>query len=381
MFKWDVQRVAAAIHAEVAEGQSLEFKAELPDRTDKGKAEFLKDVSALANATGGAILFGVVEKSGKAESLAGLQLSNPDAEVLRLSQILEAGIEPRVAGIQFAPLKLGESDVLVVDVPQSFDAPHRYLFNGHSRFVQRAGNHVSELNYDQLRSAFNRSGERVSRIREQWASDFGLAKAWRPFRDGPVCVLRLSSLLAADGRQVIDPQTAQDFWSDLIQSDWGGGSPIYNYEGLVVAPGRQERDIEAYTQVHRSGAITSYRVVGREWEGDNIFIPGWAERFLLEALPKAHGFLRAQGIAGSAILHMGISNLRGRKFVFTDHGFTSHSSVTIDRLELPEVLIDNLSDELNLDAMMKPGFDLIWQAYGQPRCGNYTPDGIWKRQY
>lgn len=377
MFKWDVERVAAVINAEVAEGQSLEFKAELPDRSDKGKAEFLKDVSALANASGGAILFGVVEEGGKAESLSGLQLTDPDAEVLRLSQILESGIEPRVAGIQFAPLTLGESDVLVVDVPQSFDAPHRYLFNGHSKFVQRSGIHVSELTFDQLRSAFSRSNERVLRIREQWASEFGLAKAWKPFRDGPVCVLRVSSLLAADGRQVIDPQTAQGFWSNLIQSDWGGGSPIYNYEGLVVAPGRHEPDVEAYTQVHRTGAVTSYRIVGREWEGDDIFIPGWAERFLMEALPKAHKFLQSQGIAGSAMVHIGITRLDRRKFVYTEHGFAAQSSANIKQLELPELLIENLSDELDLHAMLKPGLDLIWQAYGLQCCGNYGPDGTW----
>lgn len=377
MFKWDVERVAAAINAEVAEGQSLEFKAELPQRSDKAKAEFLKDVAALANASGGAILFGVVEKGGKAEALAGLQLSNSDAEVLRLSQILESGIEPRVAGIQFTPLKLGESYVLVVDVPQSFDAPHRYLFNGHSKFVQRSGTHVSELTFDQLRSAFNRSSERVSRIREQWASDFGLAKSWKPFRDGPVCVLRVSSLLAADGRQIIDPQTAEGFWSSLIQSDWGGGSPIYNYEGLIVAPGRREPDVEAYTQVHRTGAITSYKIVGREWEGDDIFIPDWAERFLMEAFPKAHNFLRSQGIAGSAIVHIGITRLHGRKFVFTD-GLPQQVSANVKQLQLPELLIDDLSEELDLHTILKRGFDLIWQAYGQPKCRNYAPDGVWK---
>jgi hypothetical protein len=271
VFKWNVERVAAAINAEVAEGQSLEFKAELPERSDKAKAEFLKDVSALANASGGAILFGVAEEGGKAESLAGLQLSDPDAEVLRLSQILESGIEPRIAGIQFAPLKLGDSDVLVVDVPQSFDAPHRFLFNGHSKFVQRSGTHVSELTFDQLRSAFNKSHERLERLRAQWADAFSLEHVWKPLRRGPVAVLRVSSLLSADNRQVIDPQAATENWSDFIRSDWGGGSPIYNYDGLAIAPSRNDDEVAAYTQVHRTGAITSYTLVGREYEGADLF--------------------------------------------------------------------------------------------------------------
>lgn len=377
MFKWDIDRISAVMHAQAAEGQSLEFKSQLPAASDRGKAEFLKDVSAMANAAGGAILFGVNEKSGAAESLSGLQLADPDAEIRRLSQILESGVEPRLAGVQFCPFKLGDSDVLVVNVPQSFDAPHRFLFNGHSKFVRRVGTHVSELTYDQLRAAFDLSSERISRIREQWAIDFSLSRLWKRLREGPVCVLRLSSLVSADGRQTIDPQDARNRWTDLIQSEWAGGSPAYNYEGLIAAPGHED-SLVGYTQVYRTGAITSYRVVGTEWKGDNLFIPGWAERFLMEALPKSVDFLRNSGIAGSAVIQIGITELSGYKFGYTDHGFSYAASGNLERLELPELLIDDFAQDINYHALLRPGFDLIWQSYGQANCRNYREDGSWK---
>jgi predicted HTH transcriptional regulator len=44
------------------ESERLEFKAILPDR--EGKHEFLKDVSAMSNANGGVIVYGITVVSG-----------------------------------------------------------------------------------------------------------------------------------------------------------------------------------------------------------------------------------------------------------------------------------------------------------------------------
>jgi hypothetical protein len=52
------------------EAQVLEFKRALPDRSDKGHAEFLKDVCAFANADGGDLVYGIAEKDARASSLA-----------------------------------------------------------------------------------------------------------------------------------------------------------------------------------------------------------------------------------------------------------------------------------------------------------------------
>src|SRR5690242_11124447 len=194
----------------------------------------------MANAAGGAILYGISERASAADAASGLRFTDADAEIRRLSQVVQSGVEPRIAGIRFSTITLEDGDVLAVDVPQSFDAPHRYLFSGHSKFVQRVGTHVSELTYDQLRAAFDRSNQRLASIRQEWLADFGLTRLWRALPQRPICVIRLSSLLSADGRQTVDPQDAMSRWSDLIQSSWYGGSPSYNYEGLVVAPSRDD---------------------------------------------------------------------------------------------------------------------------------------------
>lgn len=378
MFKWDASRIAAIMNAQATEGQTLEFKAELPDRSDRGRAEFLKDVSALANASGGAILFGVVEEKGAAESLSGLRLDDPDAEVRRLSQILESGIEPRIAGIKLAPVCLGDSDVLVVDVPESLDAPHRYLFNNHSKFVQRVGTHTSELSYDQLRTAFNRTSARMDKLRRQWEEQLTLRNLWKPIIDGPACVVRLASLSSADERQVIDPKIAYEHWSKLIFPDWGGGSPAFNYEGVVAYQSRSADTQSALVQVNRYGSISAYRTA-RLLIDDRPLIPSVViGDFIIQAAKKLIEFSLAIGLRGSALLNVGLVRLSGFEFATRDrYGFGSELAAGPPEITMPEFWIDDLENSGVVDHLMRPGFDLIWQSFGWAECPEFSAEGMW----
>src|SRR5687768_16912032 len=118
----------------IEEGQTLEFKKALPEPSDKGKAEFLKDVTALANADGGQIVFGINEKAGKAYSLEPLALEDRDHEQRRLLQILESQIEPRITGLKLEWVEIEARSYCVVSVPRSYAAPHRCFHNGQTRF-------------------------------------------------------------------------------------------------------------------------------------------------------------------------------------------------------------------------------------------------------
>jgi hypothetical protein len=378
MLNWDAARIATIINAQASEGQSLEFKSELPDRSDKGKAEFLKDVSAMANASGGTILFGVAEKRGAADSLAGLRFHDPDAEVRRLSQILESGAEPRIAGVTLSPISIGDSDVLVVDVPESLDAPHRYLFNNHSKFVQRMGTHTSELSYDQLRAAFNRTSARMDKIRSRWDDQLELKKLWRPMISGPVCIVRLASLMLADERQVIDPKVAYEHWSNLIFPGWGGGSPAFNYEGVVAYQSRGQDTQAALVQVNRHGSISAYRTA-RLLGDDRPIIPSIVVGdFIIQAAKKLIDFSLLVGMRGSAVLNVALIRLSGFEFATRDrYGFDSELSAGIDKIEMPEFWVDDLENPGVVDHLVRPGFDLLWQSFGWAECPEFNPEGVW----
>jgi len=84
---------------EVREGKTIEYKAALPDASRECKKEFLADVSSFANASGGHLIYGISEENGVPVDLCGLSNINPDAEILRLENMIRDNIEPRIAGI------------------------------------------------------------------------------------------------------------------------------------------------------------------------------------------------------------------------------------------------------------------------------------------
>ena len=86
----------ALLNNQVPEGKTIEYKEILPSNSDKDKVKFLAGVSAFANTDGGDFIIGIKAKDGIPTNLVGIKSANLDEEVLRLEQILQNLIEPRI---------------------------------------------------------------------------------------------------------------------------------------------------------------------------------------------------------------------------------------------------------------------------------------------
>ncbi len=123
----------------VLEGRSFDFKAEAIGRGDRDKREFLADVCAFANASGGDLILGVQTKDGAADEVCGIEVDNPDEEKLRLINVVQDGLEPRISSlyIEWRPMD-GKRGVMVVRVHRSWSAPHRVTFLKDMNFFMSA---------------------------------------------------------------------------------------------------------------------------------------------------------------------------------------------------------------------------------------------------
>lgn len=123
--QWGITDLEALIGQE--ETSSLEFKdARSLLNEDKKKDEIAKDVSAMANAAGGVIVYGIGEDSkGLATRLAPIE--NRKGLVEWLEQVIANNIEPKVQGVLIHPIKLPEDKVAIaVEVPKATSlAPHQ----------------------------------------------------------------------------------------------------------------------------------------------------------------------------------------------------------------------------------------------------------------
>jgi predicted HTH transcriptional regulator len=161
----------ALVDNEVAEDKVTEYKQELPGGGESQRKEFLYDVTAFANASGGDLIFGVKEQGSRATGLTGLRVGDESAEVQRLDSIVRAGVEPRIPGIsyKFIPLSSGGS-VLILRVPRSWALPHVVKLGGTFRFYSRNANGKYPLDVGELRALFALSettSERVKNFRRE----------------------------------------------------------------------------------------------------------------------------------------------------------------------------------------------------------------------
>lgn len=134
-----IDDVRALIDSQVREGQEIEFKEDLSTKKrssdawregrlgDAAKQTILKQVTAFANAYGGALLLGIGESQTKprvAERVSPIPRCADLAERLKL--VVRDGVEPQVPNVEIAAIPMEDDDgVVVVRVGASRMAPHR----------------------------------------------------------------------------------------------------------------------------------------------------------------------------------------------------------------------------------------------------------------
>lgn len=362
------------------ESNTLDFKRSLPSSSDRDKSEFLKDICAFANSEGGDLVYGIEEADGVANKLTPIATEPADTACRRLRQILDAGLEPRHSGITFHVVQVSEGYILVIRVLTSFDGPHRYIYNNHSRFVMRSGTHTTELTYDQLRVAFDRTAtlaEKARNFRDSRIDAIVARKTWKPIVAGPICVLHLIPISSMSGRRSIDIRALHNNYTTFILSDWGGGSRTLNLDGLVVHPGYSKENSEMYTfnQVFRSGAIEALRYGGLTIDPDRHFIPSTSiANFFRESTSRFIEALKSLGFTGPAIISSALLFIGDYQFALSN---SSYKFADREHLILPEHWVDNLESITNIDTVIQPMLDVLWQSFGIERCTEYDRDGNW----
>ena len=111
--QWDASDLQALIGQE--ETSNLEFKrSDALDNTDGNKRELAKDVSAMANAAGGVIVYGIGEKDNLADGLDQGTMQTKEW----IDQVLTSNIEPKIPNvtIQRIPLACGRF-AFALDIP------------------------------------------------------------------------------------------------------------------------------------------------------------------------------------------------------------------------------------------------------------------------
>ena len=367
------------------ESTTLDFKQALPGSADKDKHELLKDVCAFANTEGGDLVYGISESEGTAGDFAPIVGELPDAASRRILQVLDAGLDPRVQGVQIRHVDVEGGYVLVLRVPASFDGPHCVRVNINRRFVMRNGTTTSDLSFDQLRAGFDRTATLAERAR-QFIRDRLQAVVKRegsaPVQEGPVWAIHLVPISGLAGRHSVDLQPVHaNGFAAFIDNDWGqGAGRSFNLDGLLVHSGDREVGYHAYTQLFRTGAMEAVSVGGGEREisggGNRKFV--WSNDMTKFFRGKVAEFISASkgwGFTGPAVLSFAVLNVEGFELHFENSPrFPAHAVADRAHLIGPEVWLpslDTIKLDIELDGIVRPMMDVLWQAFNVTRCGDF----------
>ena len=369
----------ALLDNQVAEGKMIEYKKELVTNASSDKDPFLAGVSAFANTVGGDFIIGIEAKDGIPINLSGANFTNADAEILKLEQILQSGLEPRLPSVNVKDIQSpkGENFILV-RVNKSWIAPHKVKAN--EKFYGRNSKGKYPLDVSELRTAFMLSEqitdrirnfrlERVRKIKQQDELPVELA-------DGAKLILHLVPLSAFISSFEINLQELEENPNNLLKLSISSANRFINLDGIVSYSRNAENKSYDYAQLFRNGSLESIHVFGTH--NNEKFLPSTScERILIKCINDHRELLSYMGIEFPLTIFVSLIDVKDYEFEISGNiwGFEKRKSDR-NNLFFPEQIISRKEDESV--TILRPIFDKLWNAFGLGRSYNYNENGEWK---
>ena len=375
----DRDALQALIDNAVRESKTIEYKERMPGKKDSDVVPLLATVSSLANTDGGDLVLGVKENGGLPVELPGMEIEDVDHEKVRLSQMLLNGVEPRLRGVDIHEVEMTKGRyIMVIRVPTSWSGPHRVKRT--SKYHGRTSAGRYELDVEELRNAFLMTEtipERIRGFRDERIDEIRSGSTPVPLVNSGCMVAHIIPLNAVRAANRVDISALSAHPNQMAPMEQVlGWSTLINLDGVVTAGMRPPGESYAYTQMFRSGAAEGVCVLDRPNEQPAVDggtfehrVAGFLERYLrvsgnLEIEPPYYAFLCFVGVQGCTIALRRGMGWRNQERVLRQ-----------DSIVLPEVVIDDRNVEPI--KVLKPAFDMVWNAFGFARSLNYDEQGNW----
>jgi hypothetical protein len=376
----------------VRENRQLDYKDEQPAHpraNDDKKSDFAVDVSALANGSGGLLVYGVAEErdggrpTGIASALNGLADFNLDADGNQLRNYLGTALDPKlpVGSLELHAVEGGtRGPLLLVRVRKSFAAPHMVRFR--NAFYVRDGAQNRQLDTRGIREAIYASGDWANRFRV-WRRDriAAVLSAETPIQlEGTRrLIVHIAPTSSLEGETSVDVRDAQrravakqvaPFVSRIEYA-----TDTFNVDGFVIHSRAGGQD---YLQFFRSGLVESVDA-SLLYGGDELGTRA-IEDELFKFVPMCAAYLMELGVLPPLVVALTLTGVQGmhhREQPSIDRVRKAIPTIDRDVVAVPELLLD--AEQLATDprAYLAPIVNGLWQAGGRPGCPRYKDDGTY----
>ena len=364
----------------VSEGKTIEYKKLLPTNSYADRKEFLADISSFSNASGGDLIFGILEENGSPKSIDGLEIESVDEEIRKYENIIRDGIEPRIIFATRAVNVSGKKNIFIFRVNKSWVEPHRVIYEGHDKFYSRNSAGKYALDTNELKSAFNLSQtltEQINKFKTERITQLISDNLPLPFYDGGKIVLHLIPLESFSPNYRIDLNPIINEPAKLKPIYASGWSYRINLEGVLSYSGGRNDKSHSYIQLYRNGIIEAVEGLMLSAEREKKYIPSVAyEIELIKSLREFLNLTKELGINMPIVIFLTLIGVNGYEMAVDRMRFWGdYYKIDKDILQLPETLIESYNTEPK--DILRPMFDLVWNACGFKRSYNFDEAGNW----
>jgi hypothetical protein len=376
-----ISDITSLISDGVNEGKTIEYKAQFPGHSDSDKISFLAGISAFANSIGGDFIIGVEATDGIPLKAMGIEIANPDQEILRIEQIIRNGVEPRIPRIETKIIPIQDKFVLIVRVHQSWISPHRVSLKDHSKFYARNSKGKYPMDVSELRVAFVGSetiSDRIKQFKNNRMAKIIANDAPVPTQDMGKLVLHYVPLhsFMKTGEYISMDRINKHKLPPLGSK---GYAHKVNIDGLVTYSKGSENFSDSYCQFFRNGVLETVNTLTPFHQ--ELIIPSEAyEQEILASTKDYFLNFEALEIPTPIFVFLSFINVKKYRFAVSQRSMWADEGGFSDRdiIEIPEFIIEDL--KVDLPTFFRPLFDFVWNAFGYQRSNNYNAEGKWVGQ-
>lgn len=364
-----------------------------------------KCAASFANTSGGVLVVGFNETVTPWE-ICGLANFDEDIGVRSVEQLLRQNVEPPIPGLKYRVLRRdGGSPVLLIGVPRSLSGPHR----AGSEFVRRNSRGSESMTVSELRDAFLEADRWVDAAETYHAERTVVALGQEPLevtvrrhappvRDVPERLRQHGALLLH-----LLPLGRKDPWSApaLMTPPWIAPTSLNfpewvdrdNLDGRLWIEGHYDQRRQWYVDLKGGGGEygtsleeshwialnPTRRIVGYSGSDIELTIASAVSCLLERARHRATSPPFALVLSLFVQLYAKLMRERGYRTTFEgpleDPHPIRHRGFDRTLVTLPAFTL--LDPPVDIGRWLRPVFDAMWQAAGEPRSPNYDAAGAW----
>ncbi len=383
----DIKRL---IDLGISESKTLEYKMELKIDADKdkNKAEFLADITALANTDGGIIIYGIKEEKdekgnnkGVPFEVTGIIVDNKDKLIPSIEDIIRSGTDPKINSPAIHFVLVEGKTVLLIGISKFAALPHMVTAKS-SNFYKRRNSGKYPVDTNELNDMF--------------MSNFTINERVKNFVSERIAEVSQSNMFPEPVLEEVG-----SFFMHIIPISHMNESMIdltssvnKNYLSLRIPPiGRGEvsrglnleafyiystnnNHIYSYQQVFRNGSIEFYTLSFSKMEANgsrvNVIFIDNLEEVVCETIKSSIEIYQHFQIEPPYVVFINLRNVENCS-LYGSRLQLGTSTFRRKHIQLPTSFIATANADIW--AIMRPAFDILWQACGRHGSLNYGEDG------